>query len=166
MAVQTTYSVYHGAKYAGAVNSLNPYATASKLNSDSSTIPFGLGVVSSGEDKMLLPTNTSTASQFIGVVMREVNRAYADGEAFGAPVGQDATVVTHGRVAGVAGGTVAKDDSVFVVIGDGTTPNAALGKFTNAAGAGALAAVQVSGAKFLEAGVDGDAVWISLGLGG
>lgn len=166
MAVQTTYSVYHGAKYAGAVNSVNPYATASKLNTDAANIPFGYGVVSDGENGMILPVDTSTAANFVGIVMRELNRAYADGEVFGAPVGYDGTVVTHGRVAGVAGATVAKDDPVFLVVGDGTTPNAALGKFTNAAGATTLTAVEITGAKFLEAGGDGDAVWISLGIGG
>lgn len=161
MAVQTSYSVYHGAKYAGAVNSVNPYATASKLNTGAANIPFGYGVVSDGENGMVLPTSGSVAAEFIGIVMRELNRAYADGEVFGAPVGYDGTVVTHGRVAGVAGATVAKDEPVFLGVGSSVA-----GKFTNAAGTGATLAVAITGAKFLEAGGDGDAVWISLGIGG
>ena len=45
-------------------------------------------------------------------------------------------------------------------------PFAVAGKFTNAAGTGVTEAVEITGAKFQEAGVDGDAVWISLGLCG
>ena len=102
MAVQTSYSVYHAAKYAGAVNSVNPYATESKLNTDTVNIPFGYGVIADGETGMILPSTGDTAADFVGVSMRELNRAYADGETFGAPVGRDGTVVTHGRVAVVA----------------------------------------------------------------
>ncbi|MDX1474496.1 MAG: hypothetical protein R3309_10020 [Reinekea sp.] len=166
MPVQTSYSVYHDAKYAGAVNSVNPYATVSKLNTDTVTIPFGYGVVADGDNGMQLPTNASTAADFIGISMRELNRAYQDGEIFGAPVGQDHAVVTHGRIAGVAGVTVSNRDDVYLIIGDGTTPNALLGRFSNAAGAGVTAAVQITGAKFLEGGDNGDPVWISLGLRG
>lgn len=166
MAVQTSYSVYHDEKYAGAVNSVNPYGTVSKFNDTGDTIPFGYGVVSDGEDGMALPTDSSTASNFIGITMRELNRAYEDSETFGAQDQRDGAVVTFGRVAGVLGGTVAKDDSVYMVIGDGTTPNTLLGTFTNSVGSGTSTAVAVSNAKFLEAGDAADAVWISLGIGG
>lgn len=161
MAVQTSYSVYHAEKYAGAVNSVNPYATESKLNTDTVNIPFGYGVVADGESGMKLPTAGSVIADFVGVSMRELNRAYADGAAFGAEKDQDGTVVTHGRVAVVAGATVANRDPVFLGVG-----SAVAGKFTNVAGTGTTAAVQVVGAKFQEAGVDGAAVWVSLGLGG
>lgn len=161
MAVQTTYSVYHAEKYAGAVNSVNPYATASKLNVEGDVIPFGYGVVADGEDGMVLPDAGSVAGDFIGITMRELNRAYADGETFGAPVGRTHAVVTFGKVAGVAGASVAYGDDVFLGIGSSVA-----GKFTNAAGTGATEAVQIVGAKFLEAGADGDAVWISLNIGG
>ena len=70
-------------------------------------------------------------------------------------------MLSHGRVAVVAGATVANRDPVFLGIGADVA-----GKFTNAAGTGVTEAVEITGAKFQEAGVDGDAVWISLGLGG
>lgn len=161
MAVQTTYSVYHGEKYAGAVNATNPYGDTSKLNADTVTIPFGYGVVSDGEGGMVLPTSGSTAAEFIGIVMRELNRAYQDGETFGAQVGRTHSVVTFGKVAGVAGETVAKDEPVFLGVGADVA-----GKLMNAAGSGATLAIAITGAKFLEAGGDGDAVWIALGIGG
>lgn len=161
MVVQTSYSVYHDEKYAGAVNSVNPYATLSKLNTDTVNIPFGYGVVRDGENGMNLPAASSVAADFVGIAMRELNRAYQDGEVFGAPVGQDHAVVTHGRVAGVAGATVVGGEAVYLGVGVDVA-----GKFTNAAGTGDTLAVAISGAKFLEAGADGDPVWISLGIGG
>ena len=161
MAVQTTYSVYHGAKYAGAVNSVNPYGSVSKLNTDAATVPFGYGVVSDGSGGMELPTSGSTAAEFIGISMRELNRAYADGETFGAPVGRDGTVVTFGHVAGVAGEAVVEADAVYLGVG-----SAVAGKFMNSAGTGTTLAVLISNAKFTESGAEDDAVWISIGIGG
>ena len=161
MPVQTTYSVYHAEKYAGAVNSVNPYGTVSKLNTDTVSIPFGYGVVADGESGMTLPATDSVATEFVGIAMRELNRAYADSETFGAPVGRDHAVVTFGKVAGVAGATVAYGDAVYMGVGVDVQ-----GKFTNAAGTGDTLAVAITGAKFLEAGADGEAVWISLSIGG
>ncbi len=166
MAVQTSYSVYHDEKYAGAVNSINPYGTVSKINNEGDTIPFGYGVVTDGENGMILPTDSSVATEFVGITMRELNRAYEDSETFGAQDARDGAVVTFGRVAGVAGGTVVKDDSVYMIVGDGTTPNEDLGKFTNAVGSGTTTAVAISNAKFLEGGDADEAVWIALGIGG
>ena len=160
MAVQTTYSEYHAAKYAGQVNQLNPYDSVSRLNGTGDSIPFGYGVVTSGTDGAALPTNTDTALTFVGVAMRELNRAFESGETFGAKDGQDFTVVTEGRVAVVAGATVAKDDPVYLIIGDGTTPNALLGKFSNVVGSTTSTGVLIPDAKFEEAGTDGDATWV------
>ncbi len=141
MAVQTTYSVYHAEKYAGAVNSVNPYGTTSKLNVDTVNIPYGYGVVSDGDGNMELPTATSTASEFIGIVMRELNRGYGDSETFGATVKRDGTVVTFGRVAGVAGASVSEGDAVYLGVGADVA-----GKFTDTAGTGTTLAVAISNA--------------------
>jgi len=161
MAVQTTYSVYHAEKYAGAVNSVNPYGTVSKLNASDAVVPYGYGVVTDGNGGMELPSASSTALEFIGIAMREVNRAYADGEAFGDPIGRDGTVVTFGKVAGVAGMAVAESEQVFLGVG-----SAVAGKFMSEAGTGTSAAISITGAKFLESGVEDGAVWISLSIGG
>lgn len=160
MAVQTTYDVYHAAKYAGQVNQLNPFDTVSRHNGSGDSIPFGLGVVTSGTDAATLPTNTDTELTFVGVAMRELNRAYEDAETFGAKDGQDFTVVTEGRVAVVAGATVAKDDPVYMIIGDGTLPNTLLGKFSNVAGATTTTGVLIPDAKFEEAGTLDAATWV------
>jgi hypothetical protein len=160
MAVQTSYSVYHAAKYAGQVNQLNPFDSVSRHNGTGATIPFGYAVVTSGTDGAALPVDTDTELTFIGVSMRELNRAFEDSETFGAKDAQDFTVVTSGRVAVVAGATVAKDDPVYMIVGDGTTPNTLLGKFTNVVGATTTTAVLIPNAKFEEAGTLDAATWV------
>jgi len=154
MSVQTSYSVYHDAKYAGQV--VNLIDSVSRYNGTGAAIPFGYAVVSDGEGKAKLPTATDTALTFEGIAMREVNRAYAPGDTFGAVDGQDFTVVTAaGKVAVVAGATVAQDEAVYFGIGSSVA-----GKFTNAAGTGVTEAVLISKAKFLEAGDADDVVWV------
>ena len=154
MSVQTSYSVYHGAKYAGQV--INLIDSVSRYNGTGAAIPFGYAVVSDGPGKVKLPTDTDTALTFEGIAMREVNRAYAAGDTFGAVDGQDFTVVTAaGKIAVVAGATVAQDEAVYFGIGADVA-----GKFTNDAGTGVTEAVLISKAKFLEAGDEDEVVWV------
>lgn len=159
-------AINHARLYAGMVVDMQLCNGVSKRNDETDTIAFGLGVVSNGDDGMILPIDTSTAAQFIGVVKYELNRAYQDGETFGARPAYDATVITHGVVAVVPTLDVTKDDSVFMIIGDGSLPNANLGKFTNVIGATTETAVQISGAKWLETATAGTVTKISLGIGG
>lgn len=154
MSVQTSYSVYHGEKYAGQV--VNLIDSVSRYNGTGAAIPFGYAVVSDGAGKAKLPTSTDTALTFEGIAMREVNRAYGPNDTFGAVDGQDFTVVTAaGKVAVVAGATVGLNDAVYFGVGDDVA-----GKFTNAAGTGVTAAVLIPKAKFLEAGDEDDIVWV------
>ena len=89
MAVQTTYSINHGVAYAGMVADQQLQNTTSKLNADTVNIPYGKGVVSSGEDGAILPVPASVAAEFVGVAKRELNRAYADADTFGAVIDRD-----------------------------------------------------------------------------
>lgn len=157
MAVQTTYSVYHGAKYAGAVNSVNPYSTISKVNTDTDNVAFGLFVVGDGDSGFTAPTSSSTAAELIGVTMRELNRAYADDETFGAVVGRDAAIVTMGTVAVTAAAAVATTDTVYVGVGADVA-----GQVTNDAGSGDTLAVELTGAKFAESVDAGEPVFVNL----
>lgn len=161
MPVQTTYSSTHDKAYAGMVADLQALNTVSKLNKTGAIIGYGKGVVTDGEDAAKLGGTGLNAATFIGVVMRELNRAYADGETFGARDKQDMTVVTHGVIWVKAATTVAKDDKVFVRVGSTNT-----GDFSNAAGTAATESVEIPGAKFLTAGDTGDLVKISMGIGG
>lgn len=170
MPVQGGNSIDHGFAYAGMVVDNQVENAISKLNkSDTVVIPAGVGVVTDGEDGAAIPTDTATAANFNGIVKRELNRAVLDGDTSGDNRQRDMTIVTHGVVYAQTIGTIAKDDNVYLVVGDGTTPNANLGLFTNATGTGVTAAVQITDAKFVSADFqnpDGQLAKISFGLGG
>lgn len=154
-------AIDHGFAYAGQVADLQLCNVVSKLNKDTATIPYGYGVITDGDDGAVLPTATSVATEFVGIVMRELNRAYRDGDVFGAPVDYDMSVVTHGVVWVEAFAAVDKDDPVFLMVGAGNE-----GKFTNVVGAGATLAVEIAGAKWVSTATAGNLAKISLGLGG
>lgn len=165
MAVQTTYQINHEAAYAGMVADLQVCNTISKLNkSDTVNIPYGYGVVTDGDNGATTPNSVSTAAEFIGIAMRELDRAYQDDEVFGAQARRPFTVVTHGVVWVNAEVAVAKDDPVFLIVSDGTGTDQ--GKWSNVVGAGATLAVEIPGAKWVSSAVSGALAKISLGLGG
>lgn len=155
----TSYSTTHGAAYAGMLADQQLYNTVSKLNKSTTvTIPFGRGVVTDGDDGAKLPVSGSTAAQFVGITMRELTRAYREGDVFGAVPVRDFAVITQGVVWVPAAVTVAKDDPVYMVLADGT--------FSNVIGTGATLAVLVNNAKWVSSAATGVLAKISLGIGG
>ncbi|AFC22422.1 virion structural protein [Vibrio phage CP-T1] len=167
MPVQGGNAINHGRLYAGMVPDARQSIGVSKINQESTIIPFGYGVVSgTTDDGMKLPTNTSTAAKFTGVVKYELNRAYHDGETMGARPKYDATVVTHGPIAVAPTVAVNRDDPVYLIVGDGTTPNANLGRFSNVVGATTETAVLIPGAKWTESLDAGEVGIVTLGIGG
>lgn len=164
MSVQGGNAINHLPAYAGMPADAEIYNHVSKLNTMASNIPYGYGVVSSGDDGAALPTSTSTAANFVGVVVRELNRAYAQNETFGAPVDRDMTVRTAGPIWVTARVAVTKDQPVYLVIGDGTGANQ--GQFSNVAGTGPTAAVLIPNAKWVSSAGAGALAKISLVIGG
>lgn len=155
----TSYSTTHGAAYAGMLADQQLYNTVSKLNKSTTvTVPFGRGVVTDGDDGAKLPVSGSTAAQFVGITMRELTRAYREGDVFGAVPVRDFAVITRGVVWVPAAVTVAKDDPVYMVLADGT--------FSNVIGTGATLAVLVNNAKWVSSAAAGVLAKISLGIGG
>ena len=158
-------AINHGVAYAGMVSTgfqLNN--GVSKLNKGTVNLAFGLGVVTDGDDGAKLPVSTSTAANFIGVIKRELNRAYTATDVVGAVAKRDMTVVTSGEIWVTARVAVAKDDPVWVVIGDGTGTNQ--GQFSNVVGAAATLAVQVPDAKWTSSAGAGALAKITLNIGG
>lgn len=155
----TSYSTTHRAAYAGMLADQQLYNTVSKLNKSTTvTIPFGRGVVTDGDDGAKLPVSGSTAARFVGIAMRELTRAYREGDVFGAVPVRDFAVITQGVVWVPAAVTVAKDDPVYMVLADGT--------FSNVVGAAATLAVLVNDAKWVSSAAAGVLAKISLGIGG
>ena len=163
MAVQTTYSTSHNAAYAGMLADEQLFNTVSKLNKSSTvTIPYGYGVVTDGDDGAKLPVAASVLKNFVGIAHRELNRAYTASQVFGAVPQYDFSVITEGVVWVTASVQVAKDDPVYLIVGDGTNQ----GKFSNVVGTGATAAILISNAKWVSSAASGALAKISLGLGG
>lgn len=161
MAVPGGGALEHGVAYKGQLADMQARNKISKLNKSGATIEYGLGLVTDGEGAAKLPGDASTAAEFVGVLARELNRAYADGETFGAQDKRDMTIVTHGVVFVEALDTVTKDADVYLRVG-----STGRGNFSGIAGAGVTAGVQIAGAKFLTGGDAGDLVKVSLGIGG
>lgn len=161
MSVQTTYAIDHGDRYVGMLVDGQLVNKVSRLNKSGVTIPYGKFVVSDGVGAAELPSASSTAAQLNGVVLRELNRAYADSATFGAPDKRDMTVVTKGVIYVTVLDTVTQDAPVYARVG-ATNP----GDVSGVIGTGATLGVLVPNTKFLEAGEAGDIVAISIGLGG
>ncbi len=160
MAVLGGNTIDHGVAYAGQVADLQLRNKISKLNKTAASIAYGKGLVTDDEQSAKLPVPASTAAQFNGVLVYELNRARQDGET-GAPDGYDMTLLTEGVIWVKVLDTVAKDAPVYLRVGA-----TGAGDFSGIAGTGATAGVLIAGAKFLTAGDADDLVKISLGLGG
>ena len=161
MTVQTTYAIDHDEAYAGMKADQQLNNTVSKLNKSGATIGYGKAVATDTEGSSRLVATGDTVLDFNGVAMRELNRAYQDGDTFGAPDDRDMTVITHGVVWVVAAEAVAVDEQAFMRVGATSQ-----GDWSNAAGAGVTESISIAGAKFITAGAQGDLVKLSLGLGG
>ena len=165
MSVQTSYSIEHAKAYAGMVFSLEAYNTVSRLNKGANVIPYGLGVVTDGDDGAKLPGAGALATQFNGVMMYEINRAQQDADVAGGTAGRDMTVVTHGEIWVTANLQVAKDDPVYLIVSDGSGTDQ--GRFSNVIGAGATLAVLIPNAKWTSStGGASELAKISFGIGG
>ena len=161
MAITGGYTLNHDAAFAGMVVDGQLNNIVSKTNLSHDTIPYGLGVVASGPDGMVTPASTNVAGDFIGVVVRELNRAYQASDAFGEPATYTGSVLTAGVIYVRVSTAVNARDPAFLNVGSGTP-----GQFTNAAGTGATAAVQIPNAIFLTSASAGGLAKLSLKIGG
>lgn len=160
MPIQTSYTLTHGALYAGMLVSELPYSAFSKLNASGASIPYGTGVAADGADGIELPTSSSVAADFVGVVKRELNRVHV-GSDTGAIDDQDATVIGMGKIAVTLTSDVTARAPAFWRVG-ATNP----GQFCAAVGTGATLSVAIPNAIFETAGTSGDVVNLLLKIGG
>jgi hypothetical protein len=157
----TSYGLNHDAAFTGMVADGQVANIVSKINDDTVTIAYGKGVVRSGEKGFKAATADSTADNFVGVLVRELNRAYADGATFGAPVDRPASVLTAGVIWVTVAEPVAVGDAAFLRVGATQT-----GDFAKTAGESATLSVVIPGAKFLTAATTGGLAKLSLVVGG
>lgn len=159
--VQASYNLNHDALFAGMVVDDQLANIIGKLNTDVATIPYGKGVVADGEGGAKLPATGAVAANFVGVVVRELNRAYAVGDTFGAVVKKDMSVGTVGVFAVKVLEAVNARDPAFLRIGS-TGP----GDFCKSAGSAATESIAIPGAKFLTSASAGGLAKISFVVGG
>lgn len=157
----TSYGLNHDAAFTGMVADGQVANIVSKINDDTATVAYGKGVVRSGEKGFKAATSASTADDFVGVLVRELNRSYADGATFGAPVDRPASVLTAGVIWVTVAEAVDVGDAVFLRVGATQT-----GDFAKTAGASATLSVAIPGAKFLTAATAGGLAKLSLVVGG
>lgn len=157
----TSYGLNHDAAFTGMVADGQVANIVSKINDDTATVAYGKGVVRNGEKGFLAATSTSVAADFVGVLVRELNRSYADGATFGAPVDRPASVLTAGVIWVTTATAVSVGDAAYLRVGATQT-----GDFANAAGTGATLSVAIPGAKFLTAAASGGLAKLSLVVGG
>lgn len=157
----TSYGLNHDAAFTGMVADGQVANIVSKINDDTVTVAYGKGVVRSGEKGFKAATSASTADQFVGVLVRELNRSYADGATFGAPIGRPASVLTAGVIWVTVAEAVAVGDAAFLRVGATQT-----GDFAKTAGESATLSVAIPGAKFLTAATAGGLAKLSLVVGG
>lgn len=159
MPVQTSYQLYNQQALPGMRADMEAWNAVSKVNKSGAVIPFGRAVFSDGDEGMRLAAAGTTATQFIGVTLRELTRAYTDAEitaGIGAVPNRDAAVFTMGALWVIAPVAIKKDDPVYVVL--------ATGQFTNVAdGANNIL---IPNAKFVSTAAAGALVKLSLVAGG
>lgn len=157
MAITGGYTINHGDRYAGMVVDAQANNSVSKLNKSGATVPFGVFVARDGDDGFTTVAAGADATDIIGVLRRELNRAQVDGATGGAPEDRDASVLTTGTIYVHTTGAVNQGDPVHVVPG-----GADAGKAT----ATATDNVAIAGAKFIETTTGAGIAAVSLVIGG
>lgn len=162
--------INHNPYYAGQLISFLPNGIQTRLNASGVNIPYGKGVVTdtsiTDQNAIILPTSSSTYAQFNGVLMYELDRAYADNSVFGAVDQYSCDVVSMGTIVVLTQEAVTKDDPVYLITENLVTPSQ-VGDFNTTGVVGDVtAAVQIANAKFITSGSAGDLVQIALTIGG
>ena len=164
MAITSTgYGLNHGNAFAGMVADDQVSNIVTKTNITATTVPYGKGVVrdttTNTETGIGTIATTTTAAMFVGVAVRELNRAYNTGDTFGAVPAKDFSVLTAGTIWVTVRETVVPGDAACLIIN--ATNH---GDFKKTAGAND--AVAITGAKFLTGATTGNLAKLSLVVGG
>lgn len=160
MAITKTVALVHDKAYAGMVADLQLANRVSRLNTTSAVIPFGTAVQADTDAGSMKPVATDGTA--IGVLVRELVDVTNPGSEMGTNAGKTGTVLTDGVIWVKVYEAVDIGGDVFA--GVGATVK---GYFCAAAGADGTKAVQLTGAKYLDAAsAKGDLVRIKITIGG
>lgn len=160
MAITKTVALVHDKAYAGMVADLQLANRVSRFNATSAVIPFGTAVQADTDAGSMKPI--ASGGTAIGVLVRELVDVTNPGSEQGVNVGKTGTVLTDGVIWVKAYEAVTVGENVFAGVGA-----AVKGYFCAAEGSDGTEAVQITGAKYLDAAsAKGDLVRIKITIGG
>lgn len=160
MAITKTVALVHDKAYAGMVADLQLANRVSRFNATSAVIPFGTAVQADTDAGSMKPI--ASGGTAIGVLVRELVDVTNPGSEQGVNVGKTGTVLTDGVIWVKAYEAVTVGGNVFA--GVGATVK---GYFCADVGSEYTEAVQITGAKYLDAAsAKGDLVRIKITIGG
>lgn len=160
MAITKKVALVHDKAYSGMVADLQLANRVSRLNTANAVIPFGTAVQADTDAGSMKPI--ASGGTAIGVLVRELVDVTNPGSEMGTNVGKTGTVLTDGVIWVKAYEDVTVGGEVYA--GVGTDVN---GYFCAAAGSAGTEAVQIVGAKYLDAATaKDDLVRIKITIGG
>lgn len=160
MAITKTVALVHDKAYVGMVADLQLANRVSRLNTTSAVIPFGTAVQADTDAGSMKPL--ASGGKAIGVLVRELVDVTNPASEHGTNAGKTGTVLTDGVIWVKAYEAVTVGGDVFAGVGTNVK-----GYFCSAAGSAGTEAVQITGAKYLDAATaKGDLVRIKITIGG
>lgn len=160
MAITKKVALVHDKAYVGMVADLQLANRVSRLNTTSAVIPFGTAVQDDTDAGSMKPI--ASGGTAIGVLVRELVDVTNPGSEQGVNVGKTGTVLTDGVIWVKAYEDVTAGGEVYAGVGSDVK-----GYFCAAAGSDGTEAVQIAGAKYLDAATaKDDLVRIKITIGG
>lgn len=160
MAITKKVALVHDKAYVGMVADLQLANRVSRLNTTSAVIPFGTAVQDDTDAGSMKPL--ATGGKATGILVRELVDVTNPGSEQGTNVGKTGTVLTDGVIWVKAYEAVTAGGEVYAGVGSDVK-----GYFCAAAGSDGTEAVQIAGAKYLDAATaKDDLVRIKITIGG
>lgn len=160
MAITKKVALVHDKAYAGMVADLQLANRVSRLNTTDAVIPFGTAVQDDTDAGLMKPL--ATGGKATGILVRELVDVTNPASEHGTNVGKTGTVLTDGVIWVKAYEAVPVGGDVFAGVGTNVK-----GYFCADAGSDVTEAVQIAGAKYLDAATTkGDLVRIKITIGG
>lgn len=156
MSITQSVKLYHGKGFEGQGADLQTANDISAVNKGTTILAAGAPVVFDGEGAVKVVGTASTAAQFVGVVLRELDDVTNQGSVVGINPKRTGTVRTMGTIWVKAGEAITAGDPCYVGTGSDV-----VGTFRKSAGSAGTLAVAVDG-KYLTDAAAGELVLLSL----
>ena len=160
MSITDGYTLNHKPALMGQIADSRLRNVVSKTNTTDYVIPYGKGVVASGEDGAKPPSSSSKATDFVGVAAYEKVRVTLEGNDMGALPKYKFSCLNQGVIWVRVLEDVEARDKVFLRVGA-----TGAGDFCKSAGSSATASVELDDVRFVSKAAAGNLAKISLKVG-